>query len=114
MSHRKAAAPHITTQTGGEETETMPRETGTERYMEEGEETEDGRKKRKREERVKDICWKRGWRRKRSKRREDRGGNGVREQRTQKKRPKDRVGEQSRSTENDKKEDRRARNKQDK
>lgn len=64
MSHRKAAAPRITTQTGGEETETMARETGTERYMEEEEETEDGRRKRKQEERVKDICWKRirGWR----------------------------------------------------
>lgn len=107
MSHRKAAAPHITTQTGSEETETMARETGTERHMEEGEETEDGRQKRKQEERVKDICWKRirGWRRKRSKRREDRGGNGGREQRTQKKGPEDRVGKQSKSTENGKKED---------
>lgn len=69
MSHRKAAAPHITTQTGGEETETVARETGTERCMEEeeeteGKETEDGRPKRKDEERVKDIFWKRirGWR----------------------------------------------------
>lgn len=64
MSHRKAAAPHITTQTDSEETETMARETGKERYMKEEEETEveeteDGRQKRKQEERVKNIFWKR-------------------------------------------------------
>lgn len=78
VSHRKAAAPHITTQTDSEETERVARETGTETTQERrggnggreakeeaggeserqvaGREFEDGR-----------------WRRKRSQRREDRG-----------------------------------------